>query len=123
MNDTGIKGTQSQATQNKPFALRLSRKSADVILPEVRESMLDDLREKPCADSLTRRYRLSFPQVVLSALWVLACKVDRLERIRAKQLNAPRDGFGTPKLEAVQRKPVAKETSEAPMVMRAGGAA
>jgi hypothetical protein len=71
--------------------LRLSRKSAAKILPEVREQMVEALLERPDAESITRKFGSTTIQVIFGILWVLAWEVRRL-----KNRAAVRDGFGRP---------------------------
>ena len=88
-----------QPVEIKARALRLlSGKSASEILPEVRESMVQALLERPDAESITRRFGSTTIQVIFSILWVLAVDVRRL-KVRCA---ATRDGFGAPRLQEVE---------------------
>lgn len=101
----------AETTENKPRRLRLlSTKPASEIQDDVREDMLSALMEKPEAESLTRKFGSTLSEVVFSILWVMAWKVERLERLKAQQ-SGIRDGFGSPKLAEIPRKGVTSETS------------
>jgi hypothetical protein len=92
--------SNTQPTEKKARLLRLIRKPAAEIQPEVREEMVSDLMENPDPESVTRKHGLALIQVVFSILWVLACKVDRIERLQARDRRV-RDGFGKPKVESI----------------------
>ncbi|MCU1328338.1 MAG: hypothetical protein JWN34_3708 [Bryobacterales bacterium] len=85
-----------QSIEKKAPSLRLllSRKSANKLMPELREDMVDALIECPDPEHLTRRFGSTAIQVVFSILWVLANDVRRL-KVRCA---ATRDGFGRPQL-------------------------
>jgi hypothetical protein len=74
--------------------------------PSMREAMVDALIENPDPESITRKFGSTTIQIIFGVLWVLACRVRRLE-IRTSH---KRDGFGRPLVApiTVENKPAAR---------------